>query len=745
MMFRWSALPRSFLATVAVIFAFVASLYGSVWMYDVRLPNTQVELGFNHQHNEPYSEKTHSILIDDVVKDSPAEKGGMRAGDRIVGVNGRMLTTSAPYDEAYLMGRPGDPVEFIIERPGEIGPVDLHGIFRASTRVQGQEGLAKSFAQQILRLFPVLFLLVGFAVLFLRLDDPTAWMLALMFCAFAAAPDISNPLALSPLARALAYAYRAIFNGMLASFFYLFFAMFPVRSPLERWLPWLKWVGLALGGAMAWPALSTGVPNFPQGVANLAGDRGSLILLLTARYGLLALGMVSLAQNSFLAAVPAEARRKSRVILWGTIAGVLPILVERAAKDFGGFQASFWLDTGVVLILFLYPLSFVYAVVKHRVMEIPVLLRRSARYVLVQRGFTVLLFVAAVCTITFFTRTFSRFFQTDTNIGMMLSAAFGIALVWAAAPLVRRGTGRIDRAFFRSAYDARVILQDLAEKTRGVTCRADLAALLEHHLNKALHPKTFVCYFGTVESELIGKSGNAPAGAESLPSDLPILIQLAARGKAWEVPSPDSGEADVLPQLAPLAPECLVPILNHEGRLSGLLVLGQRLSEEPYSNEDKRLLDSVASQAGIALENIHLAEQMAERMEADRRVARDMEIAREVQSRLFPQVMPPLATLEYAGTCIQARVVGGDYYDFLDLGPGRLGIVLADISGKGIAAALLMANLQANLRSQHTVALEDPHRLLQSANHLFYENTPEDRSCCEPAGNSNGCGLRRQS
>jgi len=97
--------------------------------------------------------------------------------------------------------------------------------------------------------------------------------------------------------------------------------------------------------------------------------------------------------------------------------------------------------------------------------------------------------------------------------------------------------------------------------------------------------------------------------------------------------------------LAPLAPECLVPILDHAGQLSGLLVLGQRLSEEPYSSEDKSLLDSVASQAGIAIENFGLAEKMAERMEVDRRVARDMEIAREVQSRLFPQFLPPLQTL----------------------------------------------------------------------------------------------------
>jgi hypothetical protein len=66
---------------------------------------------------------------------------------------------------------------------------------------------------------------------------------------------------------------------------------------------------------------------------------------------------------------------------------------------------------------------------------------------------------------------------------------------------------------------------------------------------------------------------------------------------------------------------------------------------------------------------------------------------------------PPLKTLEYAGVCIQAREVGGDYYDFLNLGPQRLGLVIGDISGKGIAAALLMANLQANLRSQCAMAI----------------------------------------
>lgn len=116
----------------------------------------------------------------------------------------------------------------------------------------------------------------------------------------------------------------------------------------------------------------------------------------------------------------------------------------------------------------------------------------------------------------------------------------------------------------------------------------------------------------------------------------------------------------------------------------------------------------------------------AEKQEAERRAARELEIAKEVQLRLFPQTMPLIQTLEYAGVCIQASQVGGDYYDFLTLGRGRLGLVLGDISGKGIAAALLMANLQANLRTQYAMALDDPARFLQSVNQLFYENTAEN-------------------
>ena len=113
----------------------------------------------------------------------------------------------------------------------------------------------------------------------------------------------------------------------------------------------------------------------------------------------------------------------------------------------------------------------------------------------------------------------------------------------------------------------------------------------------------------------------------------------------------------------------------------------------------------------------------AAKIEDERRAAQELEIARQVQARLFPQTVPAVPNLDYAGSCVQARVVGGDYYDFLESGAGVMALIVGDIAGKGIAAALLMANLQAALRSQFAAQAEHPECLLHSVNRLLFENT----------------------
>jgi sigma-B regulation protein RsbU (phosphoserine phosphatase) len=685
-------------------------------MYNARW-RAGVELGFDDE----YVAAEHCDLVKSVLKDSPAEKAGLKAGDRIVGVNGRALRDSYSVSDEWARHRPGDSILLIIKRPNVSTPLVLKGIFRAAREASREGGITQHLGEEIVNTYPVAFLVVGLAVLLLRLEDRNAWLLALMFAGFIAFASPGNEFAgLQPSLRLFAIIYRAIFNSLVTALFYVFFAVFPTRSPLERRLPWLKWVALVLAPAFNLPSMLSSILPTAALSGWLRGGH-SRIPVLSFLYGLVVLGLVSLIWNAIGTATP-EARRKSRVILWGTLVSVVPATLYLAASDFWGYHSPLWMAAAAIVVLWLFPLSFAYAVVKHRVLEIPVLLRRSARYLLVQRGFLILHILVSVGAAVVFAWGLSRT-HFLTPVGLTGGVIFGSVLAFGGIRIHKATSQRVDRAFFRQAYDARMILQDLVEKTRTVTNRNELAALLEHHLKQALQPVSFAVYLETSDGQLSAAGGSVPPELQTIPASQPMLVELARHGRPWEVSS--SGNASQPFLLAPLQPDCLVPILGRDGRLVGLVVLGQRLSEEPYSREDKQLLASVASQAGVGLESIRLGEKIAERLEAERRAAQELEFAREVQARLFPQKLPPLETLEYRGGCLPARQVGGDYYDFLELRPGRVALVLADIAGKGVSGALLMANLQANLRSQYAMALDNLPRLLKSVNQLFYENTSE--------------------
>jgi sigma-B regulation protein RsbU (phosphoserine phosphatase) len=119
-------------------------------------------------------------------------------------------------------------------------------------------------------------------------------------------------------------------------------------------------------------------------------------------------------------------------------------------------------------------------------------------------------------------------------------------------------------------------------------------------------------------------------------------------------------------------------------------------------------------------------EKQADRSKEKKKAKSELDIARHVQQRLLPQHAQTLKTLTYGGRCLPAREIGGDYYDFLELGPGRLGMLLADVSGKGVPGALLTANLQASFRSQLEIGVKHGKALLTSVNKLFHESTPAE-------------------
>ena len=171
-----------------------------------------------------------------------------------------------------------------------------------------------------------------------------------------------------------------------------------------------------------------------------------------------------------------------------------------------------------------------------------------------------------------------------------------------------------------------------------------------------------------------------------------------------------------------------VDISNSGARLAGLeapLEHGEVLQLECGDRKSRFRVVWMGTH-GTATENqagLECMEPDADLWKIDLRQVQDGEAlmrASIVQCGLLPQEKPLLRSIDYGGRCVQARMVGGDYYDFLDLGPGEIGFVLADVSGKGVPAALLMASLQGCLRSQFGAGSRDLPQLLVSLNlHLF--------------------------
>jgi phosphoserine phosphatase RsbU/P len=223
----------------------------------------------------------------------------------------------------------------------------------------------------------------------------------------------------------------------------------------------------------------------------------------------------------------------------------------------------------------------------------------------------------------------------------------------------------------------------------------------------------------------------------ALPENSPPIEHLARtsapavlyrnRPEAWFIQA-NGNERQALEELRA---EVLLPLAGRT-RLMGVMVLGPKRSEEPYSPSDLRLLASVGAQAGLGLEVNELAQSLAEAAARHQRIQREVEIAREVQERLFPQCIPAIPGVDLAGHCRPALGVGGDYYDMIELENGHLALAIGDVSGKGIAAALLMAGLRASLRGIVEGAWLEPGRpdlarVVHRLNRLVYESSAVNR------------------
>jgi putative ABC transport system permease protein len=273
-----------------------------------------------------------------------------------------------------------------------------------------------------------------------------------------------------------------------------------------------------------------------------------------------------------------------------------------------------------------------------------------------------------------------------------------------AAHLVTSGVGN-EAAATNTAEAA--LLAEIAESTR----QADSFATAVHTaltiVCERVPAKGAVLLVRRAENEAFRCISAVPEAGEAwtLPVHTMLLTRLSHYYPALPLTQEDlnvlerwsqesgGGHAEEIGTLRSIGPAVVVPVAVKSG-ISGILFVRVG-GDRAVKSKTTRLLRSIASQLALMIENSHLTDRIVEQ----ERLRRELALASEVQKRLFPEKAPDVPSVQLVGYCLPARGVGGDYYDFLRIGTDQLGVALADVAGKGIAAALVMSVVQASLRS----------------------------------------------
>ena len=231
---------------------------------------------------------------------------------------------------------------------------------------------------------------------------------------------------------------------------------------------------------------------------------------------------------------------------------------------------------------------------------------------------------------------------------------------------------------------------------------------------------------GKRESQMIRMPGGelsrqmASPAVDIAPNDPIVAYFLSAPG-AVEIDKLHL-ESPALRALRAAGVKLVVPLVS-QGELVGLLNLGPHLSEQDYSTDDRVLLNNLAIQAAPAVRVAQLVREQQAQVRARERIEQELRVARLIQQTLLPKDLPAIPGWRLSARYLPAREVGGDFYDFLYFEDGRLGLVIGDVTDKGVPAALVMATTRSILRST-AQRLISPSEVLERVNDSIYDDIP---------------------
>ncbi len=665
-----------------------------------------------------------------------ASAAGLARGDRLIALNGVTARGERSAQAAVYGRRAGEPLAVTVERNSI--PLTF------TVRLAPASAVPLTLREWILYVFldlltPWLCLLLGFGVALQRPLDSLAWLLLMLLMSFGGVAQAGGVMAIVagwelPTRPMAALYYLAITNSW--GFWMLLFGQyFPDRSGGGQWDRAIRWV---MGGFLACYALLWGISSalvIEDARAmpfEAAVQRWSTVDVVA---NMLAIGVffASIFLKMSRATTP-DARRRLKLLVSGAAVSLTPVLLLALTallmgRRFTAFVTfSPWLWSPSLLLLFVFPVTLAYVIVVARAMEVNVVIRQGLQYALARGGARLLIASLVLAMGIYFVRVVYEPETARRQVFLLAVALAGMLLVLRLVSA--RLYNWIDRHFFREAVNTERVLGDLSEKVRTIVEAEPLLETVTATISSALHVTrvaALIRHNGEfVPAYALGFGATAPSVRISATSSLAERLSrerqlLLAGGSNVAVAEADEDNR----VLKALDAELLLPLAaNH--RLLGFLSLGPKRSEAPYSPSDVRLLETVAVQTGLALENSRLTEEMAREIASRELMAHELEIAREVQQRLFPQDAPAIEGLDYAGTCLPATTIGGDYYDFVPLPEGPLGFAIGDVSGKGIPAALLMASLRASLRALAVAYSGAITEIMANLNRLIYEaSSPE--------------------
>lgn len=724
---RYSTLLRILLAIVAL-----AGL--TYWASDVR-DRLVIDLHPEIGTRDPFDFDLDTRKITSVEQEATA--AGLAKGDTIESLNGVPYDGYAQYLDIGNPAAPGETLDVGFRRPdGSTGVAHIVLVLQP-IGPDREAGWPAIWHEALFIVMPLLCMLIGYWVVLVKPGEPNAWLLLALLCFPEAVFSMNIGLGTGGwiLFRGL-YRHLLQYYGPLA--WLPFGIYFPERSRIDAKLPWLKWV--VLGPALACGILLT---------ARQAGRyyfAGSLPWLIRAKpwlsgtANLLALACVilylALIIDKLRSASSEDARRRLRVLLTGTGVGVGSLIVVFVVLPYFGVSTQhggWWTYTGATLFL-IAPFTLAYVVLVQRAMDVSILIRQGTRYALARATVLAIQLILG-CTVAY-QFLLPLLAQKQIQRDQFWEGLLFLFLIFMLRGVLTKSTSNwLDKRFFREAYDSEQVLSELSEEVRKYTESGPLLQTVAKCVAETLHVTQIGMLLRDGPKFCVAQAvGHFPGDSSAMAlaansSTIRNLTNTNAPARLYR-DDPDAWYLMADPTerqtLDDLGTELLLP-LPGRNRLMGVMALGPKQSEAAYSKSDLHLLQVLATQTGMALEVSELAHSLAKEAAQRERVNREMEIAREVQERLFPQEMPMLLGGSIAGHCRPALGVGGDYYDVFPLQDGRLGLAIGDVSGKGISAALLMASLRASLRG---VALDNPRdfaKLMDKVNRLVYEASASNR------------------